>query len=346
LPTPTPTPAFTVGTTPTARGYHQLVGVGGETLLLGGYTLNDITAAEHGIPEADREHPGRTPDAVWSFRSSAGWTYAGPPDRVFLTNQIDEAVQLPSTGLVLMHLASHQEPSSRLFDPKSGALTNTDDGGGDVFGPFMAYDSGSDRVIVFGGLFSDTTWAYDPAAGVWTRMSPAVRPSQRNYGAMAYDPVSDRIILFGGGTETENYGDTWAYDYEADAWIELTTGKAPPARSYTSMVYDPVGRRMILFGGLDDVDPCDQGEGWTHDGAFPEWDHTLADTWAYDPATNTWSDLAPASAPSPRGWHDMVYEAETGLVVLFGGGPARGAFTAETWLYDTAANSWSEWSSP
>jgi hypothetical protein len=344
-PSPTATAAPTVGSNPTARGYHQLVSMGDGVLLLSGFTIDDITVAEHGIPVEGSEHPARTPDAVWAFTSSSGWTYR-EPDPIFATHQVDEAIEHPASGRVLMHLAAFGDPSARWLDPASGAVTGTADGAARLRGANMAYDARSDRFIVFGGQ-TDQTWAYDPAANAWTRMQPATHPTARNYGAMAYDPVSDRVILFGGGTDVANFGDTWAYDYEADAWTELTPATAPPARSYTSIVYDPVGRQLILFGGLDDVDREDQGgEGWTHDGAFDEWDHTLADTWAFDPATNTWAELAPASAPSPRGWHDMAYETETGLIVLFGGGPARGAFTDETWLYDPAANNWSEWSSP
>jgi N-acetylneuraminic acid mutarotase len=319
--------------------------MGGDgVLLLSGFTVEDITVAEHGIPVEGSEHPARTPDAVWSFTSASGWSHR-QPDSIFATHQSDAAIEHPASGRVLMHLAAFGDPSARWLDPRSGAVMSTADGAARLRGANMAYDAGSDRFIVFGGA-TNQTWAYDPAADIWTRMQPAILPAARNYGAMAYDPVSDRVILFGGGTDTVNFSDTWAYDYEADAWTELTSATAPPARSYTAMVYDSEGRRMILFGGLDDIGPDDQGEGWTYDGAFDEWDHTLADTWAFDPATDTWSELAPASAPSPRGWHAMAYEAETGLIVLFGGGPARGSLTAETWLYDSAANSWREWSSP
>jgi hypothetical protein len=347
-PVPTDTGTFVVGTSPTARGYHQLVSVGGDlgTLLLSGFSLHDITVAKHGIPKEGRAHPGRTPDAVWAFSSSAGWTYRGPPDRLFATNQIDEAAFHPASGLVLMHLAAYQDPSARLFDPRTGAVTSTGEGAAWLRGPFMAYDAGSDRIIVFGGL-ADGTWAYDPAADTWTRMQPATHPSARNYGAMAYDPVSDRVILFGGsGTDDRALGDTWAYDVDTDTWTELSPQGGPGVRQYTAMVYDPVGQRMILFGGLDAVASQPPDATWAYDSVFPEWDHTLADTWAYDPAANTWTELAPASAPPARGWHDMAYELETGLIVLFGGGPARGSFTDETWLYDLVANAWSEWSPP
>lgn len=342
-PSPTATAAPTVGSNPTARGYHQLVSLGGDggLLLLGGFTIDANTVAEHGIPVEGTEHPARTPDAVWAFTFSSGWSHRQADD-IFTTNQVDEAIQHPASGRVLMHLAAFGDPSARWLDAQSGAVTDTANGAARLRGANMAYDAGSDRFIVFGGA-TNQTWAYDSAADTWTRMQPAVLPAARNYGAMAYDPVSDRVILFGGGTETMNYGDTWAYDYESDTWTELATAIAPTPRSYTAMVYDPIGKRMILFGGLDGVAPDDRGDGWTYDGAFPEWDHTQADTWAYDPAKNTWTELAPPTAPSARGWHDMAYEAESGLIVLFGGGPGRGSFTSETWLFDPVGEVWLEY---
>src|SRR5439155_478261 len=68
----------------------------------------------------------------------------------------------------------------------------------------MAYDSRSDRIILFGGtqslppFDSDETWAYDFNTNTWTNMDPASKPSARDGHAMAYDTQSDRVILFGG----------------------------------------------------------------------------------------------------------------------------------------------------
>ncbi|MFC2031470.1 kelch repeat-containing protein [Chloroflexota bacterium] len=55
----------------------------------------------------------------------------------------------------------------------------------------LAYDSQSDRTILFGGnphgsLLNDT-WAYDYETNTWTEMSPDVSPSRRDGHAMAYD---------------------------------------------------------------------------------------------------------------------------------------------------------------
>ena len=91
----------------------------------------------------------------------------------------------------------------------------------------MAYDSESDRVVLFGGTDSNfdlgDTWAYDLNTNAWTNMDPATRPGARGYHALAYDSQSDRIVLFGGKTDNKQRGisdETWAYDLNANAWTK------------------------------------------------------------------------------------------------------------------------------
>lgn len=194
----------------------------------------------------------------------------------------------------------------------------------------MVYDPALGKVILFGGWGGDEsyfadTWLYDPAANVWTELSPAgVVPSRRAFHQMVYDPDTGEVLLFGGSRNEEEFlNDTWLYDPVANVWTELIPEDVvPPARMDHAMVYDPAGHRLIMFGG------------WSGDTAFN-------DTWAYDPAANTWTDLDPAGdLPPARDSHAMVYDPDTGTIILFGG------FTEEvmgdTWQYDPAANRWTE----
>ncbi len=83
----------------------------------------------------------------------------------------------------------------------------------------MAYDSQSDRIIVFGGrnvFDGNETWAYDFDANTRTNMNPVTTPpplSADSTPAMAYDSESDRIILVA--------GETWAYDFNTNTWTNL-----------------------------------------------------------------------------------------------------------------------------
>jgi N-acetylneuraminic acid mutarotase len=198
----------------------------------------------------------------------------------------------------------------------------------------MVYDPVGARVLLFGGRDNGTqedygdTWSYDPATNVWTDLSPeGVAPPARSYHAMVYEPVSGTVILFGGWDDSRqrDLNDTWSYDPATGAWTELKpAGRWPSGRDGHSLIYDPVGKRIILFGGSDT-------------NARP-----LGDTWAYDPKANTWTELEPTGpAPSARAWHSMVYDPGTQRAFLFGG-TAEEKRLKDTWAYDPKANAWVE----
>lgn len=187
----------------------------------------------------------------------------------------------------------------------------------------MTYDSGSDRVILFGGNTnfgrSNDTWAYDFNADTWTLMNPETKPSPRGDFAMTYDAESDRVILFGGYDGAYD-DEMWAYDLEADAWTRMSPGTGPARMSHARMAYDAESDRVILFGG------------WN--GFSAE-----TDTWAYDFNADTWTRLSPSNAPPGKTIHRMVYDVHSDRILLFGGnGPVP--YSDETWTYDYNNNAW------
>jgi hypothetical protein len=193
-------------------------------------------------------------------------------------------------------------------------------------GSRMVYDAGSDRLVAFGsdefGPLFDATWTLDRQRGRWIEMAPELRPEPRSYFAMTYDERSDRVIVFGGADDTGALGDTWSYDLDTDTWTRLSKGGGPEPRSYAAMAYDRRSDRAILFGGV--TGPAEE---------------PLGDTWAFDTETGSWTELD-VEGPSPRGWHVMAADAETGTIVLFGGGPSREGCTDETWIFDPREESW------
>src|SRR5207247_928182 len=115
----------------------------------------------------------------------------------------------------------------------------------------MAYDSESDRVLLFGGAYTrdNETWAYDFNANAWTRMNPPTHPTGRWGASMAYDPRADRVVLFGGWDGS--YSDeTWAYDFNANSWTNLNPPSTPGGLEAPGLVYDSCSRRLVLFGGF------------------------------------------------------------------------------------------------
>jgi N-acetylneuraminic acid mutarotase len=268
----------------------------------------------------------------------------------------------------------------------------------------MVYDPVQGRAILFGGtdgsgfdsiLEFDDTWAYDAVTNTWEDLAPVgAVPSTRGLHSMVFDPLGNRVILFGGKHWTSGLGggdwlnDTWTYDSVANAWTELKpVGPMPSARQGHSMVYDPIGKRLILFGGAhgqrDSRERTWLNDTWAYDPAANAWteldpagplpsgrycqamaydpgtgkiimfggydgDVELDDTWAYDPATNSWTELKPTGAgPPARRFDSMVYDPLGKTMILFGGsrsdpGPEGGTWLNDTWAYDPAANVWTE----
>jgi N-acetylneuraminic acid mutarotase len=203
-------------------------------------------------------------------------------------------------------------------------------------GHSLVYDPNTRKAVLFGGSDLETTygdtWTLDTGAGAWTELAPSGQvPSEREYHQMVYDPVGKRLIMFGGGSSVAALNDTWSFDPVAGTWTELhPTGELPPILEEHAMVYDPVSRRVILFGG------------WNGDST-----EMINETWAYDAAANTWIRLSPlGTLPAKRMGHSLVYDPASHRVILFGGfgGPSAttGADLNDTWAYDPAANTWTQ----
>jgi len=271
---------------------------------------------------------------MWTFAPDTGWqdiTSATLPELAGLAPLTGNAFAFDTESGVAVFVDIKGNPW--VYDSVTNAWAAKPSGAGPtaLLGAAMVYDSGSDRMIVFGGLDLATlrenneTWAYDVDSASWERMHPEQSPAPRNYVAMAYDVESDRVILFGGAPASGALGDTWAYDYDNDAWTEMAPVVSPAPRVYSGMVYDPRRDRMVLFGGSGNQEAA-----------------SLGDVWEYDLDSNRWSDASPSGGPGARAWHAMAYDDESGLIVVFGGGKSRWAYTAETWLLDPAGGSWKQ----
>ncbi|MHA2373688.1 MAG: Kelch repeat-containing protein [Candidatus Thorarchaeota archaeon] len=193
----------------------------------------------------------------------------------------------------------------------------------------MAYDSQSDKIVMFGGienfnsyLVRNDTWTYDYNTNTWADVTSGAAPSPRDASGMVYDSESDRIILFG-GENVEKYNDTWAYHLETNTWEQMNPSNSPSARYFPSMAYDEESDRVILFGGRSD-------------GAKE------SDTWAYDYNSDSWQELSPSTQPSWRRGHFTNYDTESDSIVLFGGSDVSDVAKDDTWLFDYNSNNWTQ----
>ena len=195
----------------------------------------------------------------------------------------------------------------------------------------MAYDSGRNRTVLFGGVASgigliDDTWEWNGATAAWTLVA-STGPQSRHDHAMAYDSGRNRTVLFGGtiigGNGIGPIGDTWEWNGATAAWT-LVASTGPQSRQDHAMAYDSGRNRTVLFGG-------------TINGGNVS---VLGDTWEWNGATAAWTQVA-STGPQSRYLHAMAYDSGRNRTVLFGG-VASGLDFSETWEWNGATAAWTQ----
>jgi len=207
------------------------------------------------------------------------------------------------------------------------------------YGHVAAYDSSSNRMLIFGGaagapsLCANDVWILDSANGRtrnpapnWIAETAAGRvPGARVYAAGAYDPNSNSLIVFGGGNcSTGFFNDVWVLSNAngeggTPLWTQLATSGAPPAaRESASAVYDALNNVLIVYGG-------DAGGNAFND----VWTLSNADG---SGGTPKWSQLSPSGTQPPaRTGHTAVYDAVNNRMTIFGGA-TKSATLTDSWV--------------
>jgi len=116
-------------------------------------------------------------------------------------------------------------------------------------------------------------------------------------------------------------------------WSQSTGG--PGIRADHSAIYDSLGRRMILFGGLDDFFSL-YNDLW-------ELDLTPTTAAMTAPPADYWSPLSPAgSPPSARYGHSAIYDTQNNRMIVFGGQDIGGQFKNDVYVLTLGATpTWS-----
>jgi hypothetical protein len=176
------------------------------------------------------------------------------------------------------------------------------------------------------------TWTAVTSAGLTTGVTtspPTVNGTFRadNPGAVGLD----KLWIFGGslGNNTAfTANDLWAFDPVAGTLSQLIADGAvgsPPHRGRAAIAWHPGSNKLTVFGGDTRGGPTGTGTATL-----------LDDTWEYDPTTNSWANVTPATSPSPRRWATLAHDPITGGLLLFGGETSLAsppAYSAETWLW-------------
>jgi len=165
----------------------------------------------------------------------------------------------------------------------------------------MSYDLSTGKVVVFGGDDNGTdgeTWEWDGATATWANVSPGGVPgvdfpAARQKAVMAYDTLNSRSILFGGQIGGMYKQDTWSWNSTTKLWTDVSPAGIsgvdfPTVRALSSMAYDIVINKIILFGGTSTV--------WY-----------MNDTWRWDGVAKTWTEVTPVGLkPSARMYQGMA----------------------------------------
>ena len=209
-----------------------------------------------------------------------------------------------------------------------------------VYGTFslgQKYDYDPDtRKFYFYAL--GRTFSYDPETRAWVDLQPVNDPEKELGGillwsSMCYDAHNRRFVLFGGGNVRSLRGDagTWSYSPRDNRWSQLNCSTQPSPRANSRLVYNPVAKKIILFGG-------------------DRLNELLNDTWQFDVETDGWRPLQHGIGPSPRAGHAMVWLPKARKVALVGGytyssttGYCESLYKTlplEVWLFDWSNGGW------
>lgn len=249
-------------------------------------------------------------DRIWIFGGFAGTT----------GDKNDVAAYPPSTGQWAAPAVTGTPPARERhvlgWDASSSVLVSFSG----YSGTFPTFTHNDELFI-----FSPTTsaWTQIPKAGTW--------PAARKDAAMVWVPSLNQMLVYGGnnGSGTANrFSDLWLLSVNVGAstaaWTLLAPGGVtPPAQSAPCVGYDPVGRRLILFGGE------------TSDGA------STNTTYQYLVDTNVWQrDTPTGTVPSSRSFSQCAWDPGAGRLVLYGGQDSAGNPIAGAYAYDPDAKRW------
>lgn len=112
------------------------------------------------------------------------------------------------------------------------------------------------ELLLYGGqttgvLALGDAWLFDPVAGAWTEQQPPPLDARQLF---ALASLGDTAWVYGGGTLDGDFlSDLWQVDLTTLAWTELeVAGPAAGARSGATLIADPDGGRLLLFGGTNE----------------------------------------------------------------------------------------------
>lgn len=153
--------------------------------------------------------------------------------------------------------------------------------------------------------------------GSWQLLTPGgVAPPAQSAGCVVYDPAGRRLIVHGGETaDGVDNNLTYQYLVDTNAWqLDTTTGTPPVPESFQQCAWDPVNKRVMLFGGQ-------------RDGGDPIDGHYI-----YDPDAKFWSSPPTTTNPGAHADGGATYSPALAGMLWYGGRLATTTYTSEVVL--------------
>lgn len=285
---------------------------------------------------------------LWSYDVVDGsWTAVAPAGELPLLAGGGLAVE-PAAGRALYYGGLGRDEQGFLLpyslvelDHEGAGVVATDLGPGPataaMYQPAFFFHPRTGRFITLGGTRYDgaTTMAgrvYDPERGEWSTLDTGgglQGPSGRTGFFWAYDEVTDRFVVFsgeqGGTSGACNCAtDTWALELgeEPARWVRLDVDDGAPAgRRNGAYALDPVGHRLLVFGGTADGLNAEPG-------VF---------ALSLERGAEAWTELTfedGAAAPTARASGGMVYDAERDRMLVGFGNDSRHGPYVDLWAID------------
>jgi hypothetical protein len=296
---------------PESRREHTAVWTGSEMIVWGGNDANSIMKNSGGRYDpvtnswtetnlADAPSPRSGHTALWTGGEMLVWGgFSGAFDFLTIGDGARYSPDLDSWSVI----TSDQAPSARTGHTAVWTGTEMIVWGGASCVGCSNYELGDGAI-------------YDPATDVWTLITNTGAPDARvNHTAVW---TGSRMIVWGGesddGTLTLlNSGGI--YDPVSDSWQQMSTISAPMPTRCHSAVW--TGTKMIIFGGQTN----------TYLGCGISSNNSGT---AYDPATDTWTEIADAPVSSSVSGPKAIWSGDR-IITWFDNAGAR---------YDPASDTW------
>jgi N-acetylneuraminic acid mutarotase len=285
-------PMSTTGA-PTERRAALAVWTGTQMILWSGYSDATGWANDGALydPATNTWSPlPATDPPIGRTRSPAAWTGT---DMIFWSGW-SGATMLAATGATW-------SPGDAAWDllPNPGVVARRFHGGVWTGARFVLW--GGEGA---GGAKLNTGSRYDPGADGWMPTTTTGAPTGRYSHAMVWVDGASRVVVWGGLANDGGFGDSGRdtgarYDPVGDAWTATADG---PLAARFEMAAVGTTDEMIVFGGRAN-----------DDGAAP----VFGDGARYDPASDTWTALPTAGAPSARYLPTAVWTGTS--FIVFGG---------------------------